>query len=81
MDYVPFVGSVDNFESHMNDEILQELEEDMLLIYTMMMATCNTHNLLNSNELEEGGQLIVDHNVVVIDVFNTCERHLCCSRF
>ena len=33
---------------------LQELEEDILLRYTMMMATCDTHNLFNPNKLEEG---------------------------
>lgn len=80
MGYVLFVGSIDNFGTNTNDEILQE--EDILVIYTMMMVDgCNTHNLLNPNELEEGGQLIVDHNVVVTDAFSACERCLRCSRF
>lgn len=56
MGNVLFVGSVDNFGMNTNDEILQE--EDILVVYTiMMMVACNTHNLLNPNELEEGGQL------------------------
>lgn len=39
----------------MDDEILQKLREYTLIIYlifyTIIMATCNTHNLFNLNEL------------------------------
>jgi len=36
-------------------EILQQLEEDILVVYIMTMVACNTLNLFNVNELEEGG--------------------------
>ena len=59
----------DIFGTNMDDVILQELEEEILLMCTMMMATCNTHNLFNPNELEESGQS-VNPNVGVMNVFN-----------
>ena len=34
MDYVPFVDSDDNYGTNTNDELLQELEEDILIVYT-----------------------------------------------
>lgn len=54
MDYVLLVDSDEIFGTNTGDEILQELEEDILLRYTMMMAICDTHNLFNLNKLEEG---------------------------
>ena len=59
----------DIFGTNMDDVILQELEEDILLMCTMMIATCNTYNLFNPNELEEGGQSTINPNVRVMDVF------------
>lgn len=43
MDFVPFEDSDDNYKTNINDEKLQELEEDILIVYTMMVATCNTY--------------------------------------
>jgi hypothetical protein len=38
----------------MNHESLQELEEDILMVYIIMMiVACNIHNTLNANDLEE----------------------------
>lgn len=61
------------FESlgtNIGDETLQQLENNILLVYTMMMqlAVCNTHYLLNPNELEEGGQQTINHNKGVIHI-------------
>jgi hypothetical protein len=39
----------------MNHESLQELEEDILMVYIIMMIVAyNIHNTLNANGLEEG---------------------------
>lgn len=74
MDYVPFLNSNGSLGMDMDDEILQELEEDILIFYTMMMASCNTHHLFNANELEEGGWTIVNHNEGVTDILSyMCE--------
>lgn len=54
----------------MDDEVLQELEENISIVYTMMIVTCNIHNLFNPNKLEEGGQTTVNHNVGVTGVLN-----------
>lgn len=54
------MDSDDNYGIDTNDEIMQQLEEDTLVVYTMTMVACNTLNLFNLNELEEGGQSIVD---------------------
>ena len=34
MDYVPFVDSNDNYGTNTNDELLQDWEEDILIVYT-----------------------------------------------
>lgn len=81
MDYVPFVDSYDSFGIDTDDEILQKLEEDILVVYTMMMVACNIHNLFNMHELEEGGQSTVNQNVGVTDMFNCMREVLACSRF
>lgn len=44
------------------EKLLQELENNILLVYTMMMAACNTCNLFNANELDKGGQHTINHN-------------------
>lgn len=54
----------------MNDEILEALEEDILMVYIMMMVACNIHNMLNANDLEEGGQTFVNHNLGVTDILS-----------
>ena len=36
-------------------------------MHTMTMAACNTRSLFNPNELEEGDQTTVNHNVGVMD--------------
>lgn len=50
------MGSDEIFGMEMDDEILQELEEDILIVYIMMIVAYNTHKLFNPNELEDGGQ-------------------------
>ena len=37
-----------------NDKILQDLDEDISMVYIVVMVAYNTHN--NPNELEGGGQ-------------------------
>lgn len=44
------------------EKLLQELENNILSVYTMMMATWNTCNLFNTNELDKGGQHTINHN-------------------
>ena len=55
MDYVLFMNSNDNHGIDTDGDILQQLEEDILVVYTMTMVACNTLNLFNMNKLEEGG--------------------------
>lgn len=50
-----FVYADDNSRIDKNDEILQELEH-ILTIYTMIVVSCNTPNMLHSNKSKEGGQ-------------------------
>lgn len=75
MDNVPFLNSDGSSGMDMDDEIVQELEEDILIVYTMMMASCNTHHLSNANELEEGGWTTVNHNEGVTDILR-CMREV-----
>lgn len=70
MDYVHLVDSDDSSGTDTDGEILQELEEDILIVYTMMMVACNTHNMFNPNKFEEGGQTTVNHNVGVTDILS-----------
>jgi hypothetical protein len=61
----------------MNHESLQELEEDILMVYIIMMiVACNIHNTLNANDLEEGSQTIVNHNVGVTDILSRTSKLL-----
>ena len=46
------------------DEILQKLEGGISMVCTMMMVAYDTHNLFALNKLKEGGQTIVNHNVM-----------------
>jgi hypothetical protein len=59
------MGFDESLEMDMNDIILQELEEDILIVCIMMIVAYNTQKLFNLNELEEGGQKIINHNVGV----------------
>lgn len=53
------------------DEILQKLEGGISMVCTMMMVAYDTHNLFALNKLKEGGQTIVNHNVMwFIDILN-----------
>lgn len=81
MDYVPFVDYNDSSGTDMGDEILQELEEDILIVYKMMMVSCNAYHSFNANELEEGGQVIVNHNEGLQSSSSMCTRSLHCLRF
>lgn len=45
-----------------DEEILQELVDNILLVYIVMMAACHIHNLFNANKLDEGGQPTSNHN-------------------
>lgn len=53
MIYVAYVISDDNSRMDMDDEILQESQGDILIVYIMMVVACNTHNMFNPNELEK----------------------------
>ena len=64
------MDSNDNLGTNTNDEILQELGEEILIIYTMIMVACKTHNMFNPKELEEGDQTIINHNVGVTNVLS-----------
>jgi hypothetical protein len=59
------MGFDESPEMDMDDIILQELEEDILIVCIMMIVAYNTQKLFNLNELEEGGQKIINHNVGV----------------
>ena len=56
IDLVRFVDSNDSPRMDTINEILEESEEDILIVYTMTMVACNCSNLFNLNKLEEGGQ-------------------------
>lgn len=58
-----------SFNNSSNDMILEELEDEFMVIYTMMFICINVCEFLNPNELEEGGQGVVDHNHIVHGVF------------
>lgn len=50
------------FGMELGDGFLQELEENILIImYTITMVDCNTHNLFNLNELEESGHTTINY--------------------
>ena len=51
-----------------NDEILEELEDEFKVFYTMVAICANTWKFFNPNELKYGGQGAVDHNRGVHDV-------------
>lgn len=51
-----FADSDDSSRMDTDDEILQELQEDILIVYTIIMVSCNTPNMFDAKELEEGGQ-------------------------
>lgn len=55
MDYVPILDFDINSRMDTNYEILHELEEDILIMYIVMLVACDTQHLFNPNELEEGG--------------------------
>jgi hypothetical protein len=70
MDYLPHVDFDDNFWTNTSDESLQDLERDVLMVSTMMMTTCNTHNLFKLTKLKEGGQTTTNHNVWSTNILN-----------
>ena len=74
------MDSDDNYGIDTNDEIMQQLEEDTLVVYTMTMVACNTLNLFNLNELEEGGQSIVDPMWELQTCSTACARCMHCSK-
>ena len=71
MIYVAYVISHDNSRMDMDDEILQESQGDILVVYMMMVVACNTHNMLNPNELEKVAT--VKHHVGVTCII--CMMH------
>lgn len=51
-----------------DEEILLELEENILIVFMMMMTCIDLMDYLNYNELEEGRQSIVNHNTSMNDI-------------
>lgn len=51
-----------------DEEILLELEENILIVFMMMMTCIDLMDYLNHNELEEGRQSIVNHNTSMNDI-------------
>jgi hypothetical protein len=52
------------------EKMLQELEDNVLLVYTMVMAACNTCNLFNTSDLDKGGQHTINHNEGDTDILS-----------
>lgn len=59
------MDSNDNLGADKCEEILEELAEGVLMVDTIMVVACNTHNLFNPSELHDGGQTTINHNVGV----------------
>lgn len=71
MDYVPYADFDESFGTDIEDEIHKSWKKTFkLIVNTMMMATCNTHNMFNSNEMKEGGQTTANQNVGVMDILS-----------
>lgn len=54
-----------------NDEILKDLDDKFIVFYTMESICANTWKFFNPNELEDGGQGIVDRNYAM------CTKSFC----
>lgn len=68
MEFAPFVESNDSLGTKTDEEILLELEENILIIFMMMMACIDLTKKFNCNELEEGRRSIVNHNTSMNDI-------------
>lgn len=51
-----------------NDKIIEQLEDELMIIYTTMYVCTNIKDFFNSNEQEDGGQGVLDHNHRVHDI-------------
>lgn len=69
-----FVDSNDSSTMDTFNEILQELEEDILIVFTMSMIACNSHNLFNLNKLEEGTQQTFNHSMRIMHVLGRMHK-------
>lgn len=56
MDYVPYVDFDDSFGTYTYDELLEKLKAHILIVYTMVIVACITHNMFNLNKLDKCGQ-------------------------
>jgi len=57
----------DSCGTYTNNGILEELEEEILIVvYRMMVAASDSHNLFNANGLEVEWTIYNNHNVRVI---------------
>ena len=52
-----------------DDKILEVLEDEFMVNYAILYVCANTWEVFNPNELEDGGQGVVDHNHGLYDVF------------
>ena len=68
MEFAPFVESNDSLGTKTDEEILLELEENILIIFMMMMTCIDLTKILNCNELEEGRRSIVKNNTSMNDI-------------
>lgn len=55
-----------SYDTDTDEEILLDLEEDILVVFTI--SCTSLMELFHSNGLEEGGQTTVNHNIGVNDI-------------
>ena len=57
-----------SYDTDIDEEILLKLEEDILIVFMMIMPCTNLTEFFNSNELEDGSQTTVNCNIGANDI-------------